>query len=295
MLTYTGQRNIYGQLTNNSTTTNLALGDTLMNSNIKYLIQKFNLNERTKTALTVAGTQFYTFPYNYKRLINVTITVGSYTWSPKEITSRRQWDILNMTSVSSDAVLYYYIYNNQVGFFPKPATSNNMITYSYKIRTRDLSQADYTTPGTVTMVNNSTAVTGSSTTFLADMVGRWLQVTAPSGDNEWYKIATFVSTTSITLESPYNGLGVSGASFTIGEVSILPEEFQDLPYTYALRQYFSSRVKDADIFQMYKVMYDERYTMMNNELGSKDDNMVIDSGDFSSDNPINPNLYITLP
>lgn len=291
MKSYTTSRNLYGNLTNNSTITNLSLGDQLINDNIRYLIQKFNLNERSKTATTIASTQFYTFPYNYKRLISVSITVGSYTWTPQEITSRAEWDRLNMTTQTSDAVLYYYVYNNQVGFFPTPATSSNTITYRYKVRTRDLSQADYTT-GTVTVTNGSTTVTGSGTTFIADMVGRWIQVTAPSGDNEWYKIATFTSTTVLVLESAYNGTTVSGASFTIGEMSILPEEFQDLPITYAVRQYYSSRVKDSAIYQMYKNMYDERYIMMNNELGSKDDNMVISMGERRQLE--NPNLYITL-
>lgn len=293
MKTYTSERTHYGNLTNNNTSANLALGDILMNDNIRYLIQKFNLNERTKTALTVAGTQFYTFPYNYKRLISVSVTVGSITYTPREITSIAQWDRLNMTSQSSDVPLFYYVYNNQVGFFPKPTTSSNTITYRYKIRTRELSQADYTT-GTVAITNNSTTVIGSGTTFIADMAGRWLQVTAPSGDNEWYKILSFTSTTVLVLESAYNGTTVSGAAFTIGEVSILPEEFQDLPVTYAVRQYYSSRVKDADIFQMYKSMYDERYNMMNNELGSKDDNMVIDPGNGYTDTLQNPNLFITL-
>lgn len=291
MKTYTTQRNLFGTLTSNTTSTNLTLGDQLMNDNIRYLIQKFNLNERTKTDVTVANQQAYTFPYNYKRLISVSITVGSYKWTPTEITSRAEWDVLNMTVQTSDSVLYYYVFNNQVQFFPIPASSSNTITYSYKVRTRDLSQADYTT-GTVAITTGTTVVTGSGTTFVADMVGRWIQVTAPTGDQEWYKIATFTSTTVLGLESAYNGATVAGGAYTIGEVSILPEEFQDLPVTYALRQYYSSRVKDKGIYEMYKNMYDERYQMMNEELGSKDDNMVISNG--LERDIINPNLTITL-
>src|SRR3990167_1847434 len=98
MKTYTTQRNLYGTLTNNTALANLTLGDELINDNIRYLIQKFYLHERTKTATTVASQQAYTLPYNYKRLTAVTITVGSYKWTPKEITSQDEWNKLNMTT-----------------------------------------------------------------------------------------------------------------------------------------------------------------------------------------------------
>ena len=35
MLSYTGSRNLYGSLTNNTTATNLTLGDTLINQSIR--------------------------------------------------------------------------------------------------------------------------------------------------------------------------------------------------------------------------------------------------------------------
>ena len=182
MKTYTTLRNLAGTLTNNTVSTHLTTMDQLINDNTRYLIQKFNLHERTKTAVTVASQQAYTFPYNYKKLINVTVTVGSTIYAPTEITSRNEWDRLNSnpTSPLSDTPQYYYVYNNQVLLYPTPATSSNTITYHYKVRTRDLSQADYTT-GTVSITTATTVVTGSGTTFVADMVRRWIQVTAPAG------------------------------------------------------------------------------------------------------------------
>ena len=94
------------------------------------------------------------------------------------------------------------------------------------------------------------------------------------------------------LESAYNGATVSGGTYTIGEVSILPEEFQDLPVYYAVRQYYSSRVKDQAVFAMYKSMYDERYAMMAAELGSKSDSMVCDPGRGGV--LVDPNNFIYL-
>lgn len=293
MKTYTTMRNLYGTLTNNTASANLTLGDQLINDNIRYLTQKFYLHERTKTDTTVASQQAYTLPYNYKRLTNVTITVGSYKWVPREITSREEWDRLNITTVTSNSVQYYYIYSNEINFYPIPSSSSNTITYHYKVRTRDLSIADYTT-GTVSITTGTKVLTGSGTTFVADMVGRWIQITAPTGDQEWYKILTFTSTTVLGLESNYNGATVSGGTYTIGEVSILPEEFQDLPITYAVRQYYSSRVKDRTVYEMYKNMYDERYKMMELELGGKTDDAVVLSSGLYEEEQINPNFYISL-
>ena len=66
--------------------------------------------------------------------------------------------------------------------------------------------------GTVTATNASKTITGSSTVFTAAMVGRKFKV---SSDNAYYRIAAFVSTTEITLETAYEGTTASGSSYTI--------------------------------------------------------------------------------
>src|SRR3990167_2320282 len=60
---------------------------------------------------------------------------------------------------------------------------------------------DYAT-GTVTATNGSTTVTGASTVFTSAMVGRKFRV---EGENAYYKIAAYVSTTEVTLEQAYQG------------------------------------------------------------------------------------------
>ena len=63
-----------------------------------------------------------------------------------------------------------------------------------------------------------------------------------SGDGEWYEIASVTSTTELELVSPYQGTTVSGgsASYTIGQVSNLPEEYQEISLWDALYVYWSS-------------------------------------------------------
>jgi len=78
---------------------------------------------------------------------------------------------------------------------------------------------DYTT-GTVAVANTTGVVTGTGTTFTSSMVGKGFKAT---GHSVWYRIKTFSSTTSITIEddkddetSAYTGGAISsGASYTI--------------------------------------------------------------------------------
>ncbi len=72
------------------------------------------------------------------------------------------------------------------------------------------STTNYVT-GTVTVTNGSTAVTGSGTTFTAGMVGKAFRV---AGDTKFYTVASYVSATSITINT-YTGTTGSGKSYII--------------------------------------------------------------------------------
>lgn len=87
-------------------------------------------------------------------------------------------------------------------------------------------------------------VTASGTTFTADMVGRWLQITqttaANGGDNAWYQIGNYYSATQIGLKTPYQGEAITAgtATYTIGQVSPLPEAYQMAPIYRACALYW---------------------------------------------------------
>lgn len=55
--------------------------------------------------------------------------------------------------------------------------------------------------GYVSVTSGSQTITGTGTTWTADMVGRYFRVS----DQETYEIQAFVSTTSLTLQIPYQG------------------------------------------------------------------------------------------
>lgn len=294
MRTFTSYVSDFTNLTNNTSTANQTLGAKLVNDALRYLVGIFFFNEATYTVPggTISGTAAYTLPFNNKQVINTTVLIGSVLWQPTEVSTRKAYDALNIIPFQNDFPQYYYIYNNQLLLWPTPATSAQTITINYKKRIRDLSVADYTT-GTVSVTSASTTVTGSGTAWTTNMAGRWLNIpitasNTTSGDDEWYKIASVVSATSLTLENAYTGQTVAGGTHLIGEVPILPEDFQDLPLYRAAFVYHSSIKLDKGKAGMYKSLYDEGYARLDAEFGSKTAGVGITPQDMAV---VNPNLY----
>lgn len=295
MISKTSYENRFGALTKNTTATNLALGLDLVNQSLRYLTGKFYFNERSYTTPTVANQQFYQLPPQVKRLIDVTVTIGSVVWLTKPCPNREYWDSLNVITFYQDFPSFHFVFNgNQVGIWPTPASDGNSITMNYQIRTTDLSMADVTT-STVSITTNTTTVTAAGSAFKAWMVGNWIQV-APSstdsanGDNKWYQIASVTNATVLVLDNPYTGATVTGATYTIGEMPILAEDYQDLALYRALKIYFTSIVPDATRYKVYANLYDEGYTMLEAEYGQKVTSPVL----TDTDAPVyNPNLFVS--
>lgn len=69
------------------------------------------------------------------------------------------------------------------------------------------------TAGTVSVSAGGVVVTGVSTSFASTDVGSFIQF---SSSNDWYRITTYSSATSITIESPYVGTtNLSAGTYTI--------------------------------------------------------------------------------
>lgn len=280
MLTYTGSRNLFGNLTNNDAAANLTLGDTLINESIRELItlRQWDFRETTSTLSTVASQQAYQLPADVGKLLNLYVTVSSTRYNPTQVTSRDQWDRINSnTSVTSDIPEFFFIFNNKVEFYPTPASStSNAITFVYERIFRDLSVADYTTGTITTATAASTAIVGDSTVWTAQMVGRVFRIThtdtANTGDGRWYKIASRSSNTAIVLTEPYIGTSISGgsAAYTIGDASIIPEAHQRIPVYRAAEIYFTSIQPQPRRADMYKALYGEGIKAMIIDQGSKD-------------------------
>ena len=81
-----------------------------------------------------------------------------------------------------------------------------------------ISPAAYNT-GTITVTQNSTTITGSSTVWTAAMVGRQIRVGTSS---PIYTIAQFNSSTSIEIDLPYGGTTAAGVAYSLYQCYFTP-------------------------------------------------------------------------
>jgi len=285
MLTYTSARNLFASLTNNSSTTNLTLGDLLINNSIRRILSAFPwyFLYTTGTVKTVADQQSYLLPNDLEKIQDAYITIGTTVYPIPRIDQKQNFDILG-TNQKSNIPSYYLYFDRKIYLWPVPSTADLTVTINYKKKIVDLDTADYTT-GTVTLTNGSTTVTGAGTTFTADMVGRWIKST----DRQWYKIATFTSTTVLVLDRAYEGTTVAGATYLIGQIPLLPEDFQILAVYEAVMNYWAQQGEVARM-QTYQNLLEETYKNMKREYGSQSTKVGVNDFPRSIDNP---NLYIT--
>ena len=225
---------------------------------------------------TIGGIQFYPFPPNYSKLKDITLTVGVLRWTLTEIRTREEWDNLNVFPYYASIPSKFFIFpggdkGGQIGIWPIPSNTGNVLTFNYKLRVPDLSIADVTA-GTVTVTQGSMAVTGSGTAWTPttnlQLESRWLQIAQPSGDNLWYQIASVNSTTSLTLYQPYQGITVSGGTSVIGQMPLVAEDFQDMLLWKNLHYYFTAIVDNPKKAQEYKDIYDRKLQLLASYSGT---------------------------
>jgi hypothetical protein len=284
MLSYTQLVDEYKSFTNDKTTENATFGAGQVNSSIKARLGEDDwiFLEKVATADTVASQQSYQLPADFAQMRTVTVAQGSTIWPVAEAPSRQFWDTLNTITFTSDIAQYYYILGNTIKLYPTPSSNGNDITYNYKKRVPQLSAADYET-GTVAIDNAGTTVTGSGTTFTAAMVGRSIMTT----DGYWYEISGYTSATVLTIITPYLGSTITGATYTIGQLSPLPDAYEELPVYDAVSDYFA-RQGGFEKEKVFRERADELAKKMKAEQGAKSTSPRIRSG---SGDTINPNLY----
>lgn len=270
MLTYTTARTQYGVMTNNAESSNLTYGMFEMNEAQRTFCARNGgawwFLEKTATQDTVANQRNYTIPQSVKKIMDVYITVGSTIYSPIPVENADLWKrVLQSQTGTSDRTMFYYREGNTLYFDPIPASSSNTITIRYRKNIVDLRNADYTT-GTITATNGDETITGSGSTFTAAMVGRFLQAT--TGDGYWYEIDSYTSATSIELIQKYEGTTVSGSNYTIGEVFVFPEAYQELPLLTAVGRYWQKNGK-LQKAKMYFDQADILFADMQTEAGEK--------------------------
>ena len=291
--TFTTLRNLYGSLTEDTSTANLTLGDQLINDRILQIRTRraWDFTEVTSTITTVASQQAYQLPVDYRKMRTVKSTVGSNTVVLRQAPNKAFFDTLNQSATTSTTLSWFFIIGSQIQFFPTPSASANTVTITYSTQTIDLSQADTVSGNILTATNGSTAIVGTGTTFTAGMVGQYLQIASITGDNRWYEIAAFTDTTNIALTKEYAGTSIAAgsASYIIGQLPQLPENYHVLPVYGAVSDYYLKTDKSGR-GDRYLQKYNERITELIQDHASKTDEYVIEGREPLQENP---NLYVT--
>lgn len=300
MLSYQQQYELAQSLASDSSSTNLTLFQNLINVGIHKIERKLDIfvteQEKTLTTVTdaVTGTssQAYYLPRGFVSLSDFYVTIGTTQYHIKHLIEDPVWwgQITGSTTQqTSNYVEYARIKGRKIWLWPIPSSAQTA-TIVYYGTSKDLSQADYTTGSILTLANAGTAVTGSGTTWTSQMVGRGFKI----NDNaEWHFIKSFTSTTSIALETPYQGAAISSgsATYTIGEMCSLPEDIHDLPVTWALWQWFAFYHRDKFLANMYKSQYDEGIQDAQMEYSTSGSGVIIQGRTDGNSFPVNPNWY----
>lgn len=256
----------------------------------------------TDTSISTVGVQSYPIPPTVSKIKNDTITIGQLQYTPAPVQSIQEWTNLNALPYTSDIPNYFYIYNNQVNFWPIPSTSGNVISFNYKARVPDLSFADYSTGTLSGIAVGSNAITGASSSWNTtgayplnvDLTyfNLFLKITPPKGEGIWYQIKSFQSDTALTLIQPIqNAPSTTASAYVIGQLPLLSEDFHDMLVYGALKVYYSSIVENEKKYKQFAAEYESRLDLLKNYAGTKSVNVDLGPGII----PNNPNLFIYAP
>lgn len=301
LLSTTGLQTLYGELTNNRHTTHKQKGLNTMNDRYLQLCNAGNwpFLEELYSFTSVASQQAYELPADTDKVKMVSMTLGTERYVAESISSWNEWEAVNNpTSWESDYIMYYFMYNEELNVWPVPATTGKTIRTVFRKKPKRLTIEDYTT-GTVSAVTNgATTVTGSGTSWTAAMEGAYIIIdksfTANQGDGCLYQIETVNSTTELVLSRPYRGetITAGSATYTIGEVPLIPQEYAHALAYWAAYVYWASQDNGQQRASNMAEMYNEIINQMVIEAQSRATSVDIEP--VFNDNPMkNPNLWIT--
>lgn len=230
-------------------------------------------NRKSRFTSSVANQQYYQLPEDAQKLKQIIYDNGDWKVPLEQIPDEFAWRQLNMMNVVGLPSFYFIKGFDEVGLFPIPsAAATDAIELVFSPKHVELTQDDYTT-GTLTVVNGSQTVTGSSTTFTSKLIGQFLQVTDGT-DGNWYRVSDFVSPTVLTLENYYQGTSGSGKAYRVGQVVDLPEEYAEAPSDYSCYRHYLRRGDSAKA-ATFKTIFEAALEGAHDEYGTTADTQVI--------------------
>ena len=185
------------------------------------------------------------------------------------VSSEYKWNQLNIIpSVTIYIPTRYFVKGfNVISVWPAPSTANiGTLSVSFEPRLRDWSSALADTTGTAAVNNGQTLVTNASTTFTPSMIGMGFTVTDGTGGN-WYPITSVPTNSTLNLQNNYIDQTNGTASYLIGQIPDIPEDYHMALVYFPLYQFELKRgnMKKAEqylgLFQNLLDQYEEVYAV----------------------------------
>jgi hypothetical protein len=283
MLTFENLHETFERLSKDNSTANVTFGKLMINDTQKNIcgLADFTFLDDEWYCSSIDSQVAYRLPHNLVpgSVGNVYVINNSTKYFPTEIHSITDFDKLSSTSSLADSPEYYCIFNDCIYFYPYATDTSWEIHLKYRKKALEMTADDYTT-GTVSVTQNTSVVTGSGTAFTAAMVGRWIKLS----DGLWYEINLFSSATSLILTKTYEGATISGGSYVVGEIPIIPDGFQELLIYKPLEHYFMMTGEESRA-TFYKNLYDIGIRDLKSRFLSRSPNQVFRQGNIEVKNP----------
>lgn len=231
----------------------------------------------TKKFSWVEGQASYQAPEDIIRGGEIYAVIDGKRTALTRVDDDNKWDLLIEDSQTAERPLFYrWTQPDIFEVFPAPdANINDGGRVRYQSRAMPLSQDDVTA-GTVDLTNGSATVTGTTTAFDVDMIGRFLKLADGNRHLSYYRIIDVASTTELTLENHWGGATVSGKNYKIGEQPNVPSEYHQSLIDKGIQRFYMSR-KDSKLAKEYGEEFDVDALQAEGDYESNDTSTVIES------------------
>lgn len=257
MLTYTDQLNLAQSISNLSDVTSLTNFKRDINAGHARFLAKISrpVDRQSRFTNMVSGQQYYQLPEDGERISKIKIpsgTSGNVIRSMIEIGDEEAWINMNQTPQSGVPTHFFVRGFDEFGLYPTPGYSvTDGIELVFEPKHILLTASDYTT-GTISVIPGSQSITGNGTIFTNIMAnGSYVLQITDGTDGNYYKITGYSNATTLAVENYYQGLTNTTAAYRIGQVSKIPEEYQEAPVDYAMFRHFLEKgeIANAQYFQ----------------------------------------------
>lgn len=254
MYTFTDQQNLFKSVSGLSDATTVINAKRDINAGTSRFMSKLKrpVDRQSRFANSVANQQYYQIPEDALRVSSIIYLTGTNIWIPLiEVGDEDTWRKMNQYPQTSSQPTHYFARGaDEFGIYPIPSNSTtDGIELVYEPKHVLLTADDYST-GTVSLTNGNATVTGTSTTFTSLMAnGSYVLQVTDGSDGNYYRISAYSNATTLTLENFYQGITAPTAAYRIGQVSKIPEEFQEAPVDYALYRHYLEKNETANANQ----------------------------------------------